>query len=259
MLVTSAPAMMAGGIGNLLLTPIRGAACRAPHHRAAAQRARRPDRGGLPGAAAGRPAGRQGAAVDHGRGLRDPGPHRQARRRRTAARNRRAEPVASDGDGAAAPSHASRARTGGPSMAAADRRRRRRLQGRLDRRVLATGRRPVGCGVSQASPALVDALPDDAVIAVDMPIGLPDFTRHGGRGPEALVRPLLGAAPVERLFHSLARGRLCRRRAVHHGRAWYAAHRRASDVATRDIRSAARRLDPGIRHLLRRSARSTRC
>jgi predicted RNase H-like nuclease len=33
----------------------------------------------------------------------------------------------------------------------------------------------------------------DAVIAVDMPIGLPDFVGRGGRGPEQAVRPLLGA------------------------------------------------------------------
>lgn len=39
---------------------------------------------------------------------------------------------------------------------------------------------------------LVDALPVEATIAVDMPIGLPDATRHGGRGPETLVRKLLG-------------------------------------------------------------------
>lgn len=39
---------------------------------------------------------------------------------------------------------------------------------------------------------LVERLPDDAAIAVDMPIGLPDFTRHGGRGPEVLVRRFLG-------------------------------------------------------------------
>ena len=36
-------------------------------------------------------------------------------------------------------------------------------------------------------------------------------------------------------------------------------HRLASEVAQANIRSAARRLDPGVRHLLRRSARSTRC
>ena len=31
--------------------------------------------------------------------------------------------------------------------------------------------------------ALVAAFPEDAIVAVDMPIGLPEFTRHGGRGP----------------------------------------------------------------------------
>ncbi|TJW62884.1 MAG: DUF429 domain-containing protein, partial [Mesorhizobium sp.] len=40
--------------------------------------------------------------------------------------------------------------------------------------------------------ALLDALPADATVAVDMPIGLPDVSQKGGRGPEALVRPLLG-------------------------------------------------------------------
>lgn len=40
--------------------------------------------------------------------------------------------------------------------------------------------------------ALVSAFPTDAVLAVDMPIGLPDFTGPGGRGPERAIRPLLG-------------------------------------------------------------------
>ncbi|MEQ1953743.1 DUF429 domain-containing protein [Mesorhizobium yinganensis] len=39
---------------------------------------------------------------------------------------------------------------------------------------------------------LLAGLAGDAVVAVDMPIGLPDFTHHGGRGPEALVRRFLG-------------------------------------------------------------------
>jgi predicted RNase H-like nuclease len=34
---------------------------------------------------------------------------------------------------------------------------------------------------------------DPRVIAVDMPIGLPERTARGGRGPEAALRPLLGA------------------------------------------------------------------
>ena len=40
---------------------------------------------------------------------------------------------------------------------------------------------------------LVDGLPGDAVIAVDMPIGLPERTGLGGRAAENAVRPLLGA------------------------------------------------------------------
>lgn len=39
---------------------------------------------------------------------------------------------------------------------------------------------------------LVEDLPDTAVLAVDMPIGLRDRTGPGGRGPERAVRPLLG-------------------------------------------------------------------
>ncbi len=39
---------------------------------------------------------------------------------------------------------------------------------------------------------LAASLGDEALIAVDMPIGLPDHC-FGGRGPEQLVRPLLGA------------------------------------------------------------------
>jgi predicted RNase H-like nuclease len=44
-------------------------------------------------------------------------------------------------------------------------------------------------------PRLVDlfALASPAVVAVDMPIGLPDRIGPAGRGPEEAVRPLLGA------------------------------------------------------------------
>ncbi len=38
---------------------------------------------------------------------------------------------------------------------------------------------------------LSQSVGDDAFVAVDMPIGLPDHC-HGGRGPEHLIRPLLG-------------------------------------------------------------------
>ena len=71
----------------------------------------------------------------------------------------------------------------------------------------------------QTFAGLVDGLPGDAVIAVDMPIGLPDMTRKGGRGPETLVRPLLGATPVERLFDPVARRGLRGSRGVHDARA----------------------------------------
>ena len=33
----------------------------------------------------------------------------------------------------------------------------------------------------------------DTIIAVDMPVGLPDFVSGGGRGPEQAIRPFLGA------------------------------------------------------------------
>lgn len=44
-------------------------------------------------------------------------------------------------------------------------------------------------------PALADLMtaePRLEVLAVDMPMGLPELTRPGGRGPESAVRPLLG-------------------------------------------------------------------
>ena len=41
--------------------------------------------------------------------------------------------------------------------------------------------------------AIADAPERPAVIAVDMPIGLPERTEGSGRAPEQLIRPLLGA------------------------------------------------------------------
>ena len=89
----------------------------------------------------------------------------------------------------------------------------------------------VEVGVFALIADLVDSLPADAAIAVDMPIGLPERTGHGGRGPEALVRRFLGPRQssvfsipsraavyaVEEEFTSLER--------------WYEAHRLASAVA----------------------------
>ena len=105
---------------------------------------------------------------------------------------------------------------------------------------------------------LIDSLPADAIVAVDMPIGLPDFTHKGGRGPETLVRALLGAAPVQRLLDPVARRRLRLHGTVHDRSS--AGMRPSSRECRRagDIGSAARRVDPGVRHLLRRSARSMR-
>lgn len=79
--------------------------------------------------------------------------------------------------------------------------------------------------------ALLDALPADAIVAVDMPIGLPDFSQRGGRGPEALVRPLLGARQSS-VFAIPSRAALyADTNDFTTIEAWYAAHRRASEVA----------------------------
>jgi len=92
------------------------------------------------------------------------------------------------------------------------------------------GRDIFACVVSSFAE-LIDRLPGDAAIAVDMPIGLPDFTHHGGRGPEMLVRRFLEARQssvfsipsraavyaADEEFTSLER--------------WYEAHRQASRVA----------------------------
>lgn len=79
--------------------------------------------------------------------------------------------------------------------------------------------------------ALLASLPADAVVAVDMPIGLPEFSSKGGRGPEALVRPLLGQRQSS-VFSIPSRAALY----ADTGDfttidAWYAARRRASEVA----------------------------
>lgn len=78
---------------------------------------------------------------------------------------------------------------------------------------------------------LVDALPSDAILAVDMPIGLPTFTHHGGRGPEVLVRKLLGERQSS-VFSIPSRAALYADTADFTTvEAWYDAHRHASEVA----------------------------
>ncbi|MDQ6432595.1 DUF429 domain-containing protein [Mesorhizobium sp. LHD-90] len=71
----------------------------------------------------------------------------------------------------------------------------------------------------------------DAVVAVDMPIGLPDFTHHGGRGPEVLVRRFLGerqssvfSIPSRAAMYAADEPFTTIER-------WYEMHRIASDVA----------------------------
>ncbi|TPN83787.1 DUF429 domain-containing protein [Mesorhizobium sp. CU2] len=89
---------------------------------------------------------------------------------------------------------------------------------------------PPAVTVFPSFQGLLDALPD-ATIAVDMPIGLPDFSGKGGRGPEALVRPLLGARQSS-VFAIPSRAALYADTSDFTTiETWYAAHRRASEVA----------------------------
>ncbi len=88
-------------------------------------------------------------------------------------------------------------------------------------------------GVFAAFVELIAAFPGDATVAVDMPIGLPEFTGHGGRGPEALVRPMLGQRQSS-IFSIPSRAAVYAETAPFTTVAeWYAAHRRASEVARR--------------------------
>ncbi|MGD9914071.1 MAG: DUF429 domain-containing protein [Rhizobiaceae bacterium] len=78
---------------------------------------------------------------------------------------------------------------------------------------------------------LVASLPDDATIAVDMPIGLPEFSARGGRGPEALVRRLLGERQSS-VFSIPSRAAVYAHDAPFTTLdGWYAGHRQASAVA----------------------------
>jgi predicted RNase H-like nuclease len=79
--------------------------------------------------------------------------------------------------------------------------------------------------------ALIATFSDDAIVAVDMPIGLPDFSRRGGRGPEALVRPLLGQRQSS-VFSIPSRAAIYAETAPFATvEERHAAHRRASEVA----------------------------
>jgi predicted RNase H-like nuclease len=90
---------------------------------------------------------------------------------------------------------------------------------------------PSGVVVGVDGCRLLDSLPRDATIAVDMPIGLPEFSVRGGRGPEALVRPLLGERQSS-VFSIPSRAAVYAETAPFTSvDEWYTAHRRASAVA----------------------------
>jgi predicted RNase H-like nuclease len=80
---------------------------------------------------------------------------------------------------------------------------------------------------------IIDDFPTGTILAVDMPIGLPDFSGRGGRGPEALVRPLLGPRQSSVFSIPSRQAVYCECSPFTTTEAWYAAHRRASEVARR--------------------------
>lgn len=90
---------------------------------------------------------------------------------------------------------------------------------------------PLSVRVCGTFEQVLAGLSEDAVIAADMPIGLPAFTLHGGRGPEKLVRRFLGQRQSS-VFSIPSRA------AVYAAdepfttiERWYKAHRIASGVA----------------------------
>ncbi|MEM1288671.1 MAG: DUF429 domain-containing protein [Pseudomonadota bacterium] len=88
-------------------------------------------------------------------------------------------------------------------------------------------------GVFSSFKALIEAHEPDAIIAVDMPIGLPDRIEGGGRTPEKLVRSLLGPRQSS-VFAIPARAVVEMGRQIT-GRTAddYPLHRRASELAKR--------------------------
>lgn len=90
---------------------------------------------------------------------------------------------------------------------------------------------PPTVAVFPAFADLIGALPDNAIIAVDMPIGLPETCGRGGRGPEVPVRLLLGARQSS-VFAIPSRAAIyAETDAFSDIETWYAAHRRTSLVA----------------------------
>jgi predicted RNase H-like nuclease len=88
-----------------------------------------------------------------------------------------------------------------------------------------------GVSVFGSFSDLVTSLPDNTTIAVDMPIGLPEFSAKGGRGPEAAVRAFLGARQSS-VFSIPSRAALyADTEPFVTVERWHEAHRKASAVA----------------------------
>ena len=78
---------------------------------------------------------------------------------------------------------------------------------------------------------LVASLPMEAIIAVDMPIGLPEFGGKGGRGPEMEVRSFLGERQSS-VFSIPSRAAVyAHAEEFTTVEAWYAGHRKASEIS----------------------------
>ncbi len=87
------------------------------------------------------------------------------------------------------------------------------------------------CSVFPTFADLIAAMPDDAIIAVDMPIGLPDRVGHGGRGPESRIRQHLDQRQSS-VFSIPSRAAVYAEPGPYADEpARIAAHRRASEIA----------------------------
>ena len=123
-----------------------------------------------------------------------------------------------------------------------------RLPRRLDRglRAARTATRR-GCGSCRALPISLAAPEAPAIVAVDMPIGLPERTGPGGRGGGECVRPLLGARQSS-VFSVPSRSRDLRASTT----------ARPAAIALAHLRSAAQGVEAALQHRRRRSARWTK-
>lgn len=69
----------------------------------------------------------------------------------------------------------------------------RRLPGRLGCRFGPSGGDEVCVRIARRFSDVLAAREEPTIVTVDIPIGLPDYIGPEGRGPERLIRPLLGA------------------------------------------------------------------